>query len=64
VGLTRRRLRLPAIFSALESDKGLRRVLLAFALTDIVGMAVWLGIILWAYSTGGAVLAGFVAAAQ
>ena len=39
-------------------------MLLAFAVTDVVGMAVWLGIILWAYSAGGAVLAGFVAAAQ
>lgn len=63
IGLSRTS-RVPAIFSALESDHGLRRVLLAFALTDVVGMAVWLGIILWAYSTGGAVLAGFVAAAQ
>jgi len=42
----------------------MRRVLAAFAITDVVGMAAWLGIILWAYSVGGAPLAGLVAAAQ
>jgi hypothetical protein len=45
---TPRTSRLPATFSALTSHRGLRRVLLAFAMTDVVGMAVWLAIILWA----------------
>jgi hypothetical protein len=64
VSRTSRQGRLPAILSALESPGGLRRVLLAFALTDVVGMAVWLGIILWAYAAGGAALAGVVIAVQ
>jgi MFS family permease len=64
VSRTSRNTRLPAIFSALESRGGLRRVLLAFAVTDVVGMGVWLGIILWAFAAGGASLAGLVAAAQ
>jgi hypothetical protein len=47
---TPRTSRLPATFSALTSHRGLRRVLLAFAMSDVVGMAVWLAISRWAYA--------------
>ena len=50
--------RLPPALTALASRTGLRRVLLAYGLYNLVEVATWIAVIMWAYSRGGAVLAG------
>ena len=54
----------PATLRALTSRTGLRRVLLAYALFDLVEIAIWLAIILYAFDEGGAPLAGLVGVLQ
>lgn len=50
--------------SALRSRTGLRRVLLAYGFYNLVEIACWLGIVMWAYDKGGASLAGAAAVVQ
>jgi len=56
--------RLPPALSALGSHTGLRRVLVAYGLYNLVEIASWIAIIMWAYSRGGAPLAGASAVIQ
>jgi MFS family permease len=55
---------LPVTFTALSSRTGLRRVLVAYALYDLVEFSIWLAIILYAFDRSGAELAGTVAVVQ
>jgi len=55
---------LPVTLRAVQARTGVRRVLAAYALYCLVEMAMWIGIILYAFAQGGAVLAGIVAVAQ
>jgi MFS family permease len=55
---------LGASMSALSSTSGLRRVLVAYGLYDLVEFSAWVAIILYAYAEGGATLAGVVAVVQ
>ena len=50
--------------SVLGSRTGIRRVMLAYACFALLEFYVWLVVVLWAYSVGGAGLAGVVALAQ
>ncbi|HEX6248581.1 MAG TPA: cyclic nucleotide-binding domain-containing protein [Nocardioidaceae bacterium] len=54
----------PASVRALSENRGLRRTMLAYLLYDVVEIAIWLAIILWAFAEGGAALAGLVAVVQ
>ena len=56
--------RLPPALTALASRTGLRRVLLAYGLYNLVEIASWIAIVMWAYSRGGAPLAGASAVIQ
>jgi MFS family permease len=56
--------RAPTALAALRSRSGLRRVLAAYGLYDLVEAAAWLAVVLWAYARGGAELAGFAAVVQ
>lgn len=53
----------PAL-TALRSRTGLRRVLVAYWLYNLVEIAAWISIVLWAYARGGARLAGTAAVVQ
>ncbi|MGD9954970.1 MAG: MFS transporter [Candidatus Nanopelagicales bacterium] len=55
---------LPVTLRAVQARTGVRRVLAAYALYCLVEMTMWIGIILYAFAEGGAVLAGIVAVAQ
>ncbi len=55
---------MPVTLRALGSTTGLRRVLAAYTLYDLIEFSVWLAIILYAYGKGGASLAGVSAIAQ
>ena len=55
---------LPVTLRALSSRTGLRRVLVAYALYDLVEFSIWLAIILYAFDRSGAELAGIVAVVQ
>ena len=56
--------RVPPALTALTSRTGLRRVLFAYWVYNLVEIAAWLVIVLWAYAEGGAQLAGFAAVVQ
>lgn len=55
---------LPVTLRAITARTGVRRVLLGYAVYCLVEMAMWIGIILYAFAEGGATLAGIVAVAQ
>jgi len=55
---------LPVTLRAIGARTGVRRVLLAYAVYCLVEMAMWIGIILYAFAQGGPTLAGIVAVAQ
>jgi MFS family permease len=55
---------LPVTLRAVVARTGVRRVLLAYAVYCLVEMAMWIGIILYAFAQGGPTLAGIVAVAQ
>ena len=55
---------LPVTLRALSSRTGLRRVLAAYALYDLVEFSIWLAIILYAFDQDGAQVAGLVAVIQ
>ena len=55
---------LPSALSALGARTGLRRVLAAYLLYNLVEIACWLAIVMWAYGKGGAPLAGAAAVVQ
>lgn len=55
---------LPVTLRAMQARTGVRRVLVGYALYCLVEMAMWIGIILYAFAEGGAVMAGVVAVAQ
>lgn len=55
---------LPVTLRAVTARTGVRRVLLAYAVYCLVEMAMWIGIILYAFAQGGPTLAGIVAVAQ
>jgi MFS family permease len=57
----RRRL---GVFGALAGNRGLRRVVGAYALFVLTEYAVWIAMLVYAYSRGGAPIAGVVALAQ
>jgi len=59
--LTRRRL---GVFRALAGNRGLRRVVGGYALFILTEYAVWIAMLVYAYSRGGAAIAGVVALAQ
>lgn len=54
----------PVALRSLTSRSGLRRTLAAYALFDLVEIAIWLAIILYAFDRGGAPLAGVVGVLQ
>ena len=56
--------RAPVALAAFGSRSGLRRVLVAYGLYNLVEIASWLAVVLWAYARGGAGLAGFAAVVQ
>ena len=51
-------------FHALAGDKALVRILAAYTLFTLIEYSVWLGVLVYAYSHGGATVAGLVAIAQ
>jgi len=59
--LTSRRL---GVFRALAGNRGLRRVVGGYALFILTEYAVWIAMLVYAYSRGGAAIAGVVALAQ
>jgi cyclic nucleotide-binding protein len=52
------------VFGALAGNRGLRRVVGAYALFILTEYAVWIAMLVYAYSRGGAAIAGLVALAQ
>lgn len=56
--------RVPATVSVLVTPGGLRRLVLAYGLYDLVDIAIWIAIIFYAYDEGGVGLAGVVAVVQ
>jgi hypothetical protein len=60
--MARRRRR--GVFGALAGNRGLRRVVGAYALFILTEYAVWIAMLVYAYSRGGAPIAGVVALAQ
>jgi MFS family permease len=54
----------PATLSVLRSRGGLRRMVVAYGIYDIVDMAIWVAIIFYAYDEGGVGLVGIVAVVQ
>jgi MFS family permease len=56
--------RAPAVLSALAAPGGMRRMLAAYGLYDLVEAAIWIAIIFYAYDVGGVGLAGVVAVVQ
>lgn len=55
---------MPAMLAALSARSGLRRVLGAYALFDVVEMYAWLVVVLWAYERGGPSLAAVASIVQ
>jgi MFS family permease len=51
-------------FHALAGNKALVRILAAYTLFTLIEYSVWLGVLVYAYSHGGATVAGLVAIAQ
>jgi len=56
--------RVPATLSILVVPGGLRRMVVAYSLYDLVDIAIWIAIIFYAYDAGGVGLAGAVAVVQ
>ncbi len=54
----------PATLSLLGSRGGLRRMVVAYGIYDLVDMAIWIAIIFYAYDVGGVSLVGIVAVVQ
>jgi MFS family permease len=54
----------PATLSVLRTRGGLRRMLIAYGVYDLVDMAIWIAIIFYAYDVGGVSLVGIVAVVQ
>ncbi len=54
----------PATLSVLRTRGGLRRLLVAYGVYDLVDMAIWVAIIFYAYDVGGVSLVGIVAVVQ
>ena len=54
----------PATLSVLTSRGGLRRMVLAYGIYDLVDIAIWVAIIFYAYDAGGVNLVGIVAVVQ
>ena len=52
------------VFRALAGNKGLRRVVAGYALFTLTQYSVWIAMLVYAYSRGGAAIAGLVALAQ
>jgi MFS family permease len=55
---------MPATLSVLRSRGGMRRMVVAYGIYDIVDMAIWVAIIFYAYDAGGVTLVGVVAVVQ
>lgn len=55
---------MPATLSVLRSGGGLRRMVLAYGIYDVVDIAIWVAIIFYAYDAGGVSLVGVVAVVQ
>ena len=51
-------------FHALAGNRALMRIVAAYALFTLIEYSVWLGVLVYAYSHGGAAAAGLVATAQ
>jgi MFS family permease len=51
-------------FHALAGNRALMRILAAYTLFTLIEYSVWLGVLVYAYSHGGATVAGLVATAQ
>ena len=51
-------------FHALAGNRALVRILAAYTLFTLIEYSVWLGVLVYAYSHGGATAAGLVATAQ
>ena len=54
----------PATLSVLRTRGGLRRMVLAYGIYDVVDIAIWVAIIFYAYDAGGVSLVGVVAVVQ
>ncbi len=54
----------PATLSVLRSRGGLRRMVVAYGIYDVVDIAIWVAIIFYAYDAGGVGLVGIVAVVQ
>lgn len=54
----------PPTLSVLRSRGGLRRMVVAYGIYDIVDIAIWIAIIFYAYDAGGVSLVGIVAVVQ
>lgn len=54
----------PATLSVLSSRGGLRRMVVAYGIYDLVDIAIWIAIIFYAYDVGGVSLVGIVAVVQ
>jgi hypothetical protein len=55
---------LPATLGVLRARGGLRRMVVAYGIYDLVDISIWIAIILYAYAEGGVTLAGIVAVVQ
>jgi MFS family permease len=54
----------PATLSVLRSRGGLRRMVVAYGIYDLVEIAIWIAIIFYAYDAGGVGIVGIVAVVQ
>jgi hypothetical protein len=59
-----RRMPRTSVFGALADNRGLRRVAGGYALFTLTEYSVWIAMLVYAYSRGGAIIAGVVALAQ